>query len=56
MIDHVMWKYPSSKLLLNAPAVQMLRWAQSVLPAIYPGGVYDSAPLMIPVVLKRNKK
>ena len=56
MIDHVMWKYPSSKLLLNAPAVQMLRWAQSTFPAIYPGGVYDSAPLMIPVALNEKKK
>ena len=34
----------------------MIRWAQSVLPAIYPGGVYDSAPLMIPVVLNEKKQ
>jgi len=50
MVDRVVWAYPMSKLLLNSPAIQVLRWAQSTFPAIAPGGVYDSAPLMHPVI------
>ena len=34
--------------LLNSPAVQVIRWAQSQFPAILPGGVVDSHPLMAP--------
>jgi nitrous oxidase accessory protein len=35
-------------MLLNSPAVQVVRWAQERFPAIHPGGVIDSAPLMAP--------
>jgi nitrous oxidase accessory protein len=49
VIDQVIWRAPSAKLLLNSPAVQVVRWAQSAFPAIHPGGVIDSAPLMTPV-------
>ena len=55
MVDRVVWAYPSAKLLLNSPAIKVLRWAQSTFPAIRPGGVYDSAPLMKPVNPKINK-
>lgn len=48
MIDKVMWRHPLAKLLLNSPAVQVLRWAQSEFPSLRPGGVVDSAPLMAP--------
>lgn len=48
IIDQVVWRYPAAKLLLNSPAVQAVRWAQSQFPAIHPGGVIDSAPLMRP--------
>lgn len=48
MVDEVLWAYPVAKLLLNSPAVQTLRWAQSRFPALHPGGVVDSAPLMKP--------
>jgi len=48
VIDKVQWSYPSAKLLLNSPAVQVIRWAQSQFPALHPGGVIDSAPLMAP--------
>lgn len=48
LIDEVLWAYPVAKLLLNSPAVQSLRWAQSRFPALHPGGVIDSAPLMEP--------
>lgn len=48
LVDQVVWRRPTAKLLLNAPAVQILRWAQRQLPALLPGGVRDSAPLMRP--------
>ena len=46
LVDQIVWRHPMAKLLLNSPAVQMLRWAQSEFPSLHPGGVMDSAPLM----------
>jgi nitrous oxidase accessory protein len=46
LVDQIVWRYPLAKLLLNSPATQILRWAQSAFPALYPGGVTDSFPLM----------
>jgi len=46
LTDQILWRYPSAKLLINSPAVQILKWAQSAFPALHPGGVIDSAPLM----------
>jgi nitrous oxidase accessory protein len=46
--DQVLWRAPAAKLLFNSPAVQILRWAQAAFPALHPGGVIDSAPLMSP--------
>lgn len=48
LVDQVVWRHPLARLLLNSPAVQILRWAQSEFPSILPGGVTDSAPLMAP--------
>jgi nitrous oxidase accessory protein len=48
IIDQVVWRAPAAKLLMNSPAVQVVRWAQRQFPAIHPGGVIDSAPLMQP--------
>ncbi|MGK7865437.1 nitrous oxide reductase family maturation protein NosD [Falsiroseomonas sp. E2-1-a4] len=48
VVDRVLWSAPRAKLLLNSPAVQVLRWAQSQFPAILPGGVVDSHPLIAP--------
>jgi nitrous oxidase accessory protein len=48
LVDQVVWRYPAAKLLLNSPAVQLVRWAQSAFPNLHPGGVIDSAPLMRP--------
>lgn len=48
IIDQVVWRAPSARLLLNSPAVAIVRWAQTQFPAILPGGVMDSAPLMAP--------
>lgn len=46
MVDQIVWRHPQAKLLLNSPAVQVLRWAQAEFPALHPGGITDSAPLM----------
>ncbi|PCI87407.1 MAG: carbohydrate-binding protein [Hyphomicrobiales bacterium] len=56
LTDQILWRYPAAKLLINSPAVQVLRWAQSAFPALHPGGVVDSAPLMkIPAKLTNLK-
>ncbi|SDY96470.1 nitrous oxide reductase family maturation protein NosD [Citreimonas salinaria] len=49
VIDQVLWRNPMAKVLVTSPAVQTIRWAQSQLPALQPGGVIDSAPLMQPL-------
>ena len=46
LVDRVLWAYAGAKLLLNSPVIEVLRWAQSQFPALHPGGVIDSAPLM----------
>ena len=48
LVDRVLWTAPSAKVLINSPAVQVLRWAQAQFPALLPGGVVDSHPLMSP--------
>ncbi|ABD86004.1 nitrous oxide reductase family maturation protein NosD [Rhodopseudomonas palustris] len=48
LVDRVLWTAPSAKVLINSPAVQVLRWAQSQFPALYPGGVIDTHPLIAP--------
>ncbi|WP_272003091.1 nitrous oxide reductase family maturation protein NosD [Roseovarius sp. ZX-A-9] len=47
LMDHILWSQPAAALLTGAPAVQLIRWAQSSFPATLPGGVVDSAPLMV---------
>jgi nitrous oxidase accessory protein len=42
-----------SKLLINTPAMELLRWSQSEFPTVYPGGVVDSAPLMQPAAVSQ---
>jgi len=48
LVDQVLWTAPQAKLLINSPAVQVIRWAQNQFPALLPGGVVDSRPLMAP--------
>ena len=48
IIDQVLWTNPAAKILVTSPAVQVIRWAQAQFPALQPGGVIDSAPLMAP--------
>jgi len=47
--DQILWRYPLAKLLMNSPILQILQWAQSEFPALHPGGVTDSHPLMSPM-------
>jgi nitrous oxidase accessory protein len=49
LMDHILWSQPAAKLLLGAPVVQLLRWSQAAFPAVLPGGVVDSYPMMAPV-------
>ncbi|HLN22825.1 MAG TPA: nitrous oxide reductase family maturation protein NosD [Patescibacteria group bacterium] len=48
IVDRIVWAVPLAKMLLNSPAVQVVRWAQAEFPAVTPGGLIDSAPLMRP--------
>ena len=48
LMDHILWSQPAAALLLGSPAVQLVRWSQSNFPALLPGGVLDSHPLMQP--------
>ncbi|WP_316237902.1 nitrous oxide reductase family maturation protein NosD [Bradyrhizobium sp. SZCCHNR1015] len=54
LIDRVLWTAPAAKVLINSPAVQVIRWAQAQFPAILPGGVVDSHPLMSPPPARRT--
>ncbi|WP_374433724.1 nitrous oxide reductase family maturation protein NosD [Tabrizicola sp.] len=49
LMDHILWSQPAASLLTGSPAVQLVRWSQSSFPAILPGGVTDSHPLMQPI-------
>jgi nitrous oxidase accessory protein len=51
LMDHILWSQPAASLLMGAPAVQLIRWAQKHFPASLPGGVLDSAPLMRAVTI-----
>ena len=51
LMDHVLWSQPAAALLTGSPAVQLIRWSQSSFPAIMPGGVTDSHPLMQPITI-----
>ena len=54
VMDEILWTLPQAKALISSPAVQMVRWAQAHFPALYPGGVVDSAPLMRPPTMSRG--
>ncbi|MGX9352364.1 nitrous oxide reductase family maturation protein NosD [Shimia sp. W99] len=55
-MDHVLWTQPAAKLLMGSPAVQLVRWSQSAFPALLPGGVIDSNPLMTPQMPEAGRK
>jgi nitrous oxidase accessory protein len=52
-IDKLVWQYPEAKILLDSPAILMLRWVQDQFPVLKPAGVKDSFPLMQPMVLSQ---
>ena len=54
VMDEILWTLPQAKVLVSSPAVQMVRWAQARFPALYPGGVVDTAPLMRPPPMSRH--
>lgn len=54
IIDKVLWTSPQAKVLVNSPAVQIIRWAQAQFPALLPGGVIDSRPLMAPTAVPQS--
>ncbi len=56
LMDHVLWSQPAAKLLIGSPAVQLVRWSQHAFPAILPGGVKDSHPLISPPVISVPEK
>ena len=37
---------------MNSPAISIVKWAQEQFPAVLPGGVVDSKPLMKPYAPK----
>lgn len=47
IIDQIVWRAPVARLLVNSPAVSIVKWAQQQFPAIMPGGITDSKPLML---------
>ena len=51
LMDHILWSQPAAALLTGSPAVQLVRWSQSSFPAMMPGGVTDSHPLMRPLTI-----
>lgn len=51
LMDHILWSQPAAAMLIGSPAVQLIRWSQSNFPAILPGGVLDSHPLMQPIII-----
>ncbi len=51
-VDRLLWTQPAARLLLGSPAVQLVRWSQAAFPALLPGGVVDSHPLMRPVEIE----
>lgn len=45
-VDRLLWMYPQVRLLMNSPAIELLRWVQQAFPVIKMQGVRDSYPLM----------
>lgn len=48
LVDHLTWKYPAAKLLLNSPAVQTLRLVARQFPLLRATSIVDHHPRMQP--------
>lgn len=55
-IDKLFWKYPEAKILMDSPAVLLLRWVQQQFPVLKSPGVKDSNPLMKPKPIQPREK
>jgi nitrous oxidase accessory protein len=47
-IDKLVWQYPEMKMIMDSPAILILRWVQKQFPVLKAPGVKDSHPLMTP--------
>jgi nitrous oxidase accessory protein len=47
-IDKLVWQYPEMKMIMDSPAILILRWVQRQFPVLKPPGIKDSHPLMQP--------
>jgi len=54
-IDKLVWQYPEMKMIMDSPAILILRWVQKQFPVLKPPGVKDSHPLMAPHFASKNK-
>ncbi|WP_281559801.1 nitrous oxide reductase family maturation protein NosD [Thalassomonas sp. RHCl1] len=55
-IDKLIWQYPEMKILMDSPAVLILRWVQRQFPVLKPPGIKDSFPLMLPPVPAKDRQ
>lgn len=55
-IDKLVWQYPEMKMIMDSPAILILRWVQKQFPVLKPPGVKDSYPLMTPHFSQENLK
>lgn len=55
-IDKLVWQYPEMKMIMDSPAILILRWVQKQFPVLKPPGVKDSHPLMTPHFSQENLK
>ncbi|WP_211357757.1 nitrous oxide reductase family maturation protein NosD [Colwellia demingiae] len=53
-IDKLVWQYPEMKMIMDSPAILILRWVQRQFPVLKPPGVKDSFPLMSAPSLTKN--
>ena len=53
-IDKLVWQYPEMKMIMDSPAILILRWVQKQFPVLKPPGVKDSYPLMVPHFAQDN--
>lgn len=55
-IDKLVWQYPEMKMIMDSPAILILRWVQRQFPVLKPPGVKDSYPLMTAPQVSSSKQ
>ena len=53
-IDKLVWQYPEMKMIMDSPAILILRWVQRQFPVLKPPGIKDSFPLMSSPHIENN--